>query len=60
MQNTGRSYSSGEWLVRPGSEQEFIERWTSFIEWTLKEAEGAVSFVLVRSTEEPSTPLRLI
>jgi quinol monooxygenase YgiN len=59
MQNTGRSYSSGEWLVRPGSEQEFIERWTSFIEWTLNEAPGAVSFVLVRSTEEPRKFLSL-
>jgi heme-degrading monooxygenase HmoA len=53
MQNTGRSYSSGEWLVKVGSEQEFIQRWNSFIEWTLKEAPGAVCFVLVRSTEEP-------
>ena len=59
MEMTGRSYSSGEWLVRPGSEQEFIERWTSFIEWTLNEAEGAVSFVLVRSTEEPRKFLSL-
>jgi heme-degrading monooxygenase HmoA len=55
MHKTGRSYSSGEWLVRAGSEQEFIQRWNSFIEWTLKEAPGAVSFVLVRSTQEPST-----
>jgi heme-degrading monooxygenase HmoA len=59
MEKTGRSYSSGEWLVRTGSEEEFIQRWTSFIEWTLKEAEGAVSFVLVRSTEEPSKFLSL-
>ena len=59
MEKTGRSYSSGEWLVRPGSEQEFIERWTSFIEWTLNEAPGAVSFVLVRSTEEPRKFLSL-
>ena len=59
MQNTGHSYSSGEWLVRPGSEEEFIQRWNSFIEWTLKEAPGAVSFVLVRSTEEPGKFLSL-
>ena len=59
MEMTGRSYSSGEWLVRAGSEEEFIERWTSFIEWTLNEAEGAVSFVLVRSTEEPRKFLSL-
>jgi heme-degrading monooxygenase HmoA len=59
MQNSGYSYSSGEWLVRAGSEQEFIQRWNSFIQWTLNEVPGAVSFVLVRSTEEPSKFLSL-
>jgi heme-degrading monooxygenase HmoA len=39
-------------LVRPGSEEEFIDAWTSFIEWSLDNAPGAESFVLVRSTEE--------
>jgi len=53
MEKTGQSYSSGEWLVRAGSEEEFIQRWISFIEWTLDNADGAESFVLVRSTEEP-------
>jgi hypothetical protein len=38
MEMTGHSYSSGEWLVRPGSEEEFIEAWTSFIEWSLDNA----------------------
>ena len=59
MEKTGRSYSSGEWLVREGSEEEFIERWNSFIEWSLDNAPGAVSFVLVRSTEEPRKFLSL-
>ena len=59
MEETGRSYSSGEWLVREGSEEEFIERWNSFTEWSLNDATGAVSFVLVRSTEEPSKFLSL-
>ena len=31
MEMTGHSYSSGEWLVREGSEEELIEAWTSFI-----------------------------
>jgi heme-degrading monooxygenase HmoA len=52
MEMTGHSYSSGEWLVQAGSEEEFVERWTTFIEWSLDNAEGAESFVLVRSTEE--------
>jgi quinol monooxygenase YgiN len=59
MEMTGHSYSSGEWLVRPGSEEEFIEAWTSFIEWSLDNAPGAESFLLVRSTEEPRKFLSL-
>jgi Antibiotic biosynthesis monooxygenase len=59
MEMTGHSYSSGEWLVREGSAEEFIEAWTSFIEWSLDNAEGAESFVLVRSTEEPRKFLSL-
>jgi len=53
------SYSSGEWLVRAGSEEEFIERWNTFTEWSLNNAPGAVSFVLVRSNEEPGKFLSL-
>jgi heme-degrading monooxygenase HmoA len=59
MMRTGQSYSSGEWLVREGSEEEFIERWTTFIEWSLNNAPGAESFVLVRSTDEPRRFLSL-
>jgi Antibiotic biosynthesis monooxygenase len=59
MEKTGQSYSSGDWLVQAGSEDEFIERWTTFIEWSLSNAEGAESFVLVRSTEDPRKFLSL-
>jgi heme-degrading monooxygenase HmoA len=59
MEMTGRFYSSGEWLVQPGSEEEFIERWNTFIEWSLNNAPGAESFVLVRSTEDPRRFLSL-
>jgi quinol monooxygenase YgiN len=59
MLETGQSYSSGEWLVRAGSEEEFVQTWTTFIEWTLNNAQGAGSFVLVRSTEEPRKFLSL-
>ena len=53
MGMTGHSYSSGEWLVREGSEEEFIEARASFIERPLDYALGAESFALVRSTEDP-------
>jgi heme-degrading monooxygenase HmoA len=59
MEKTGQSYSSGEWLVQAGSEEDFIERWNTFIEWSVNNAPGAESFVLVRSTENPRKFLSL-
>jgi heme-degrading monooxygenase HmoA len=46
-------------LVRAGSEEEFVNRWTAFIEWTSDNAAGAESFVLVRSTDQPRRFLSL-
>jgi heme-degrading monooxygenase HmoA len=46
-------------LVREGSEEDFVERWTTLIEWSLNNAPGAESFVLVRSTDEPRRFLSL-
>ena len=59
MERTDQSYSSGEWKVRAGSEEEFVQRWTAFIEWSLENAPGAGSFVLVRSSEDPTKFLSL-
>src|SRR5215207_4133646 len=59
MERTDQAYSSGEWEVRAGSEEEFVQRWTTFIEWSLENAPGAGSFVLVRSTEDPTKFLSL-
>jgi heme-degrading monooxygenase HmoA len=46
-------FPSGNWLVRAGSEEAFIERWTNFTEWSLKNAPGAESFVLIRDIGDP-------
>ncbi len=59
MEKTGQVYASGEWLVRAQSEEEFIKRWVTFSESTLSNAPGAVSFVLVRSNEDPRRFLSL-
>ncbi len=53
-ERTDQSYILGEWEVRAGSEEEFVQRWNNFIEWSLENAPGAGSFVLVRSTEDPT------
>jgi heme-degrading monooxygenase HmoA len=59
MMQTGHSYSSGEWLVRAGCEEDFIESWTNLAQWSMNNAPGAESVVLVRSTEEPRRFLSL-
>jgi heme-degrading monooxygenase HmoA len=53
MSGVGQPYSSGRWLVHEGREDEFIERWTEFIEWSLENAPGAQDFVLLRQGEHP-------
>jgi hypothetical protein len=53
MAKLGQPYTSGNWLVRAGSEDAFIERWTAFTEWSLKNAAGAELFVLIRDTGDP-------
>jgi heme-degrading monooxygenase HmoA len=46
-------YVSGEWRVTPGSEEEFVTRWLAFTGWSLHNAPGAESFVLIRDMGEP-------
>ena len=46
-------YASGRWLVNPGSEDEFIERWTTFTQWSLDNVPGAHSYVLLRDNADP-------
>jgi heme-degrading monooxygenase HmoA len=53
MAETGQPYASGRWLVNPGSEDEFIERWTTFTQWSLDNAPGIESFTLLRDTADP-------
>lgn len=54
-----QSYSSGNWLVRAGSEEDFIERWTVLAEWLLNNVPGTESSVLLRNTGAPQRFLSL-
>ena len=53
MAEIGKPYASGRWLVNAGSEDVFIERWTTFTQWSLDNNPGAESFLLIRDTAEP-------
>jgi heme-degrading monooxygenase HmoA len=59
MGASGRAYTSGRWLVRQGSEDDFIERWTDFTRWSLENAAGARSFRLIRADSNPQSFLSL-
>ena len=48
----GEPYISGDWLVRSGSEAEFVDRWTKFVGSGM-EAPGARSFVLIQDVDTP-------
>ncbi len=52
MAQVGEPYQSGRWLVNMGSEDEFIERWTTFTQWSLDNIPGARSYVLLRDDAE--------
>jgi heme-degrading monooxygenase HmoA len=47
------SFASGNWLVSEGKEDEFVSRWTDFIEWTRANADGFRRANLLRSAKEP-------
>lgn len=53
MLQEGMPYSSGDWHVRSGSEDEFIKAWTEFIEWTVEQVPGARTFHLLRDGNDP-------
>jgi heme-degrading monooxygenase HmoA len=44
-------YTSGDWHVREGSEDEFIKRWEEFTGWARTNAHG--HFSLIRENDEP-------
>ena len=41
-------YASGNWHVQEGKEDEFITRWTEFLEWTRKDHPALESARLIR------------
>ncbi|MFX0575791.1 antibiotic biosynthesis monooxygenase family protein [Nocardia nepalensis] len=41
-------YASGTWYVKPGCDQEFVDRWTEFLQWTRKEFPSMLAAHLLR------------
>jgi heme-degrading monooxygenase HmoA len=53
MTKVGQPYTSGNWVVKAGSEDEFISRWTDFVQWAHDNASGAQNFMLIRDVSDP-------
>jgi heme-degrading monooxygenase HmoA len=47
-------FASGSWHVTPGKAEEFITRWTEFLQWTRRTEPGLVSASLLRDNADPS------
>ena len=47
-----KQYASGDWVVAEGKEDEFITRWTEFLEWTKADAPGLIEAHLLRDTQD--------
>jgi heme-degrading monooxygenase HmoA len=49
MGTTSEHWASGLWTVKAGSEDEFVERWKAWLDWTSKNAPGFRSATLIRN-----------
>lgn len=49
----GTVYTSCEWIVRPGSEDDFVAAWKALGEWARDEAPGSEWAVLLRDRGDP-------
>lgn len=47
----GTAYASGNWIVMSGREEEFVQRWTEFLDWTRSSFESMRSAHLIRDAE---------
>ena len=47
-----RKWASGRWQVKPGMEQQFIERWTTWLSWSRDNVPGFRSATLIRSEDD--------
>jgi heme-degrading monooxygenase HmoA len=50
---TYETWASGDWEVKEGKEEEFVERWKDWLGWSSQNVAGFVSATLIRDVENP-------
>jgi heme-degrading monooxygenase HmoA len=53
MADSLETWASGDWMVKEGNEEAFVERWKAWLGWSSQNIEGFVSATLIRDTEDP-------
>lgn len=55
MTKIGQPFTSGNWTVKEGMEDEFVVRWTEFVHWSVQTmgAGATESPILIRETAKP-------
>src|SRR5262245_43121249 len=48
-----KQFASGDWVVAEGKQDEFLQRWTEFLQWTKAEAPGFIEAQLLRDAQDP-------
>lgn len=48
-----QTYTSGNWLVREGQEEEFIRSWKEFAQWSAKNISGNSDYQLIAEAKNP-------
>jgi heme-degrading monooxygenase HmoA len=46
-------WASGNWLVKQGSEEEFVTHWKDWLGWTSQNVSGFRTATLIRSNDDP-------
>jgi heme-degrading monooxygenase HmoA len=46
-------YTSGDWAVKEGQEEEFIKRWSDFAHWSSENIPGSGDFYLIQDKANP-------
>ena len=52
MEPQTKDYASGNWVVQPGRETDFVKAWDHFLGWTRAEAPGLRWAMLVRDAAD--------
>jgi len=47
-------YTSGDWHVVPGQENDFVDAWHEFAQWSVEEIDHTVQATLLRDAEDSS------